>query len=129
MTQEEIADKVDSTPKSMSTWVNKGNWKVLKSSFTITREQELRRLYIQISEINNMIEEREQGKRFASGKEADNLAKIAAAIRSLETNVSIAEIVDTFIEFTNWLKQHDFEKAKEINDFMDSFIKYKLSKH
>ena len=57
----------------MSKWVSTEKWEILRSSFTITKEQELRRIYIQINELNNSIAEREDGKRYATSQEADIL--------------------------------------------------------
>ena len=100
-TQEEIADKVG----------------------TITPAQILSGLNRQIVEINNNINEREEGKRFATVAEADTLAKLASAIKKIEQDVGIADIVDVGIRFTNWLRPLDLEKAKEYNELLDAFIK------
>ena len=47
LTQKEIAAKVGITEKTLSKWVNdpKENWEMLKSSLTITKAQELKRLH------------------------------------------------------------------------------------
>lgn len=128
MNQKEIADRVQVTEKTLGRWVKIEKWDVLKSSFTITKEQELRRIYQQIHELNNSIEKRDEGNRFATGKEADALSKMAGAARSLETETSISQIIDTSIEIIRWIQESDFEKAKELSDYFDSFIKKKLSK-
>jgi DNA-binding XRE family transcriptional regulator len=128
MNQKEIANRVQITEKTMGKWVKAEKWDLLRSSFTITKEQELRRIYQQIHELNNAIEQREEGKRFATGKEADTLSKMAGAARALETDTSIAQIIDTSIEIIRWIQESDFEKAKELSDYFDSFIKYKLNK-
>ena len=98
LNQKEIAEKVDVSEKTLSHWVNdeKENWELLKSSFIITREQELRRIYIQISELNNSIADREHGHRFATPKDADVLSKLAAAAKSLEAETSISETISVF---------------------------------
>jgi hypothetical protein len=128
MNQKEIAAKVETTEKTLGKWVTINKWDLLRSSFTITKEQELRRIYQQIHELNNSIENREEGKRFANTKEADTLSKMASAARSLETDTSISQIIDTSIQIIKWIQHSDFEKAKELSDYFDSFIKHKLSK-
>ena len=95
----------------------------LKASITITPAQILSGLNRQIIEINNNINSREEGKRFATVAEADTLAKLASAIKKIETDVGIADIVDVGIRFTNWLRPLDLEKAKEFNNLLDAFIK------
>lgn len=128
-TQHEIAKTVGVTDKTLHVWKKKEKWDMLKASYVITKEEELRRIYAQIRELNTSIESREEGKKFASGKEADTLSKLAAAAKNLEQNLSIAEIIDSFIVFTDWLREVDLEKAQEISSLMDSFIKHRLKKY
>lgn len=128
MTQKEIAEKVEVTEKTLSSWVNKENWEVLRGSFIVTKEQELRRIYLQINELNTVIFKREEGSRFANSKEADTLTKLAAAARSLETDTSLANIIDTSMEFLDWLRPQDFGQAQQFSDYLDAFIKHKLNR-
>lgn len=122
-TQEEIAAKVGTTRQTVSRWVKDGGWEQLKASITITPTQILAGLNRQIVEINNNISTREEGKRFATVAEADTLAKLASAIKKIENDVGIADIVNVGIRFTNWLRPLGMEKAKEYNDLFDAFIK------
>ena len=124
MNQKEIAEKVGVSPKTMSNWWNKFNWEQLRTSFFITKGQELQRIYVQISTLNNEIADRD--KAYATSKEADVLSKLASTARSLETEINLADTIDVFLKFTDWLRDTDFAKAKEINDYMDLFIKDKL---
>lgn len=126
-TQKAICEKVGCSTRSFNLWKKKGSWEDLKISYTISKEQELRRIYIQIREINNAIADREEGKRFATTKEADILAKLAGAAKNLESETSTAEVIDVFIGFNKFLMKHDFNKAKEIAEFQDVYIKFRLS--
>lgn len=123
MTQKEIAQKVGISEKTLSKWVNDNEWDRLKASIVITKEEELRRIYQQISAINEQIATRINGERFASSREADILTKLAAAARSLETDSSIADIVEVGKRFLNWLRMSDLDKAKEFARLLDGFIK------
>lgn len=93
---------------------------------TITPEQILVGLNRQIIEINNNINAREEGKRFATVPEADTLAKLASAIKKIEQDVGIADIVDVGIKFTNWLRIVDIDRAKVFNELWDLFIKEQM---
>ena len=126
MTQKEISERVGVSQITMSKWKEAGNWDKLRTSFYITKGQELSRIYQQISELNNSISSRNEGERYASTREADIITKLAAAAKQLESETSISEIVDVFIEFTDWLRENDFNRAREISDLMDAFIKHKL---
>ena len=127
MTQKEVASLVGVTEKSISQWKEKYNWEALKTSFVITRDQELRRIYTQISDLNDAIESRDPGRKHPTPSEADILSKLASAAKSLEVNTSVATIIDVSVELLEWLRTIDFNKSKEIAQYFDSFIKYKIS--
>lgn len=126
-TQEEIAQKVGTTRQSVSRWVREGAWEDLKASYTITPAQILAGLNRQIIEINNNINARVEGKRFATVAEADTLAKLASSVKKIESDVGISDIVDVGIRFTNWLRPLDLDMAKKFNDLLDAFLKDQMS--
>lgn len=125
-TQEEIAGKVGMTRQTVARWVKDGGWEELKASRTITPAQILAGLNRQIVEINNNINGREEGKRFATVAEADTLAKLASAIKKIENDAGIADIVNVAIRFTNWLRPLDLDMAKRFNDLLDTFLKEQM---
>lgn len=125
-TQKDVAARVGVTEKTLGKWIKGGDWEMLKSSLIITKEQELRRMYHQLNELNNNIANRPEGEKYASSKEADIISKLAAAIKSLERDTSIADVVDVFIDFSNWLKEADFEMAQQFVNLQDDFVKHKL---
>ena len=130
MSQKEIAEHIHISEKTLSKWVNddKEKWTLLKSSVVITKDQELRRIYTQILELNNAIEIRESGKRYATTKEADTLVKLATAAKALESDASIAQIIDVFVGFTNFIRDASPDKCKEFIMLQDAYIKSKLNK-
>ena len=125
-TQEEIAAKVGTTRQTVSRWIRDGAWDQVKASYTITPEQILAGLTRQIIEINNKVNSRPEGERFATVAEADTLAKLASSIKKIETDAGIADIVNVGIKFTNWLRQTDLDLAKRFSDLLDAFIKDQL---
>lgn len=125
-TQEEIAAKVGTTRQTVSRWIRDGAWDQVKASYTITPEQILAGLNRQIIEINNKVNSRPEGERFATVTEADTLAKLASSIKKIETDAGIADIVNVGIKFTNWLRQTDLDLAKRFSDLLDAFIKDQL---
>lgn len=125
-TQEEIATKVGTTRQTVSRWIREGSWDQVKASYTITPEQILAGLNRQIIEINNNVNSRPEGERFATVAEADTLAKLASSIKKIETDAGIADIVNVGIKFTNWLRQTDLDLAKRFSDLLDAFIKNQL---
>ena len=125
--QKEIALAVGVSEKTLSQWKSKENWDRLRASIIITKDEQLRRVYQQINELTASIEKKDEGSRYADSSEADTLSKLASTARSLESNLSIADVIDVFIGFQDWLREVDLPKAKEISDYQDSYIKHRLN--
>lgn len=119
----ELAERVGVSAQSISKWINSEDWEHLRASVIITKESELRRLYLQITELNDTIFDREKGQRFASNKEADTLIKLTAAVRQLETDTSAADSMEVIKNFVNYIRLDDHKKAIEITNLADGFIK------
>ena len=124
MTQKAIAEKVGVSEKTLSKWVRDEQWETLRKSLLVTKEEQLRRLYNQIDSLTVQIEQRPES--WATSKEADTLSKITTSIRNLETETSISEVFEVGKKFITWLQLNDLEKAKEIVDYYDGFIKDQL---
>lgn len=123
--QKEIAERVGVAEKTVSRWVNanEGEWRRIRQSLIITKEEQLRSIYEQIDELNTEIKKREPGKRYANSKDADTLAKLTASAKNLESEASISDVFSVMKKFLNWLRQIDFEKARELSNTIDAFIK------
>lgn len=120
MTQKEIAAKVGVSERTMTTWVDKYNWDRLRKSLLLTKEDQLRRLYDQLDWLTQSIAESDY--KVADTKQADIISKLTASIKSLETETSLAEIVDVGQKFIEFVRSQDLEQAKLITGLFDSFI-------
>lgn len=125
-TLEEIAEKVGCARQTLTKWSKADNWEEVKASKTISPEQILAGFNRQIIEINKNIDSRPEGERFATTAEADTLVKLASAIKKIETDTGIADIVNVGIKFTNWLRPLDLDMAKKFSDLIDAYIKDQL---
>jgi transposase-like protein len=126
LTQAEIAEKVGVSKVTMSKWVTKEKWEERKAGITLTREEQIKNLYRQVAAINELIAGREQGKRFANSAEADILSKLSGAIKKMETETGIADIISVGTRFIEFLRTIDLDKAKDITRLFDIFIKQNL---
>ncbi len=126
LTQKEIAIKVGVTEATIRAWKEKGKWDDLRAIHTISKPEMIRAWYGQINEINIAISQREEGKRYASSKESDTLLKLAQAIKSLESELGISDLVNSFTQLIDFIKPQDLAKAKEIGEIVDSFIKSRI---
>lgn len=133
LTQKEIASKVKVSEKTIGRWAKLSKWEELKTTHIITKEEELRRLYIMLKATNDSIEKRDD-KHLKAGfkngipdsKEADILNKIAATIRQLQTEAGVAEIINVATEMINYYKASDHEKAKDLTELFNGFIQVKI---
>lgn len=122
-TYEEIAQKVGAQRQTISRWAKAGNWDNLKAGMTVTREAILSRMYQQLNNMNSAILEREPSKRHPDTKEADVMVKLAAAIKNMETDVGISDIISVGMRFGEFLRRIDLDKAKEYVKLWDVFLK------
>jgi len=125
-TLEEIADKVGAVRQTVARWAKDEGWKDIKSSMTVGKDKILKNLYAHVQTINDAVLMRPEGERIPTPKEADTLAKLAAAIDKIESESGIRDYVNTGIAFLTYMRQVNPEKAVEISYFWDSFIKDKL---
>lgn len=125
LTQKEIADRVGVSRVTINRWAADGKWDELKVSITITREEQLKSLYRQLSEMNAEISKREK-MRYPSPSEADTINKLASAIDKMETETGLNDILSTFKSFLNWLRKFDITEAQRLVPIFDDFVKTKL---
>lgn len=126
LTQLEIAERVGVSRVTVSKWVRDGKWEEQKAGITLTRQEQVANLYRQVAEINRTIATRHEGERFPNSKEADILGKLSAAIRNMEQETGIADIISVLTAFIEWLRPLDLDKAKELTRLADAFIKDRL---
>jgi uncharacterized protein YjcR len=126
LTQAEIAEKVGVSKVTMNKWVKAEKWEERKAGITLTREEQINNLYRQVAEINDVIKGREKGKRYATNAEADTLSKLAGAIKKMETETGIADIISVGTRFIEFLRPIDLDKAKDFTRLFDIFIKQNL---
>lgn len=126
-TQEEIASKVGVSRQTVIRWAREDAWQELKASMSITPAQLIAGWQQQISEINRTIATREEGQRYATPAEADALLKLATAIKKLQDDLGISEVISVCMRFLGWLRPLDAQQAKAFNDLMDVFIKDQAS--
>lgn len=126
ITQQEIAERVGVTRVTVNKWIKSENWDSLKKTLLGTREERMRELYDELTELNGAIRKRPDGERFATSREADTRRKIVRDIKELETRANIREVIDVFKRLLDWLRPADYQKAKEIGSIFDAFIKDNL---
>lgn len=123
LTQKSIAEKVEVSERTMVKWVEEGNWDRLRKSLLISKQEILSSLYDMLHELKERIREREQGSRYPDSKEADQIMKLTASIENIEEETNLADVMEVGKRFIQFVQQVDWEKAKEIVDLYDGFIR------
>jgi hypothetical protein len=124
-----VAKKVGVTEKTISSWVDKFSWKNLRNRLLVGKDEVLENLYEQINELNTHIKSKGDGKRFGTPSEADTLIKYTASIRNLETDLAVADIIDSGILFIKFVQSSGtLEQVLEISDLWNSFIQTQIKR-
>ena len=125
----ELAARVGVSVQTISKWINDNDreWERMRESKLITKEVELGRMYMQLTELNDHIMNKEVGQRFANSKEADTIMKLTASIRQMETDTSLAEIMEVLKNFLGHVrKSSDQDTVKLFTKKADEFVKSQL---
>lgn len=125
LSQKEIAQKVGISPQSMTTWVREGNWQAMKRSLLTSKSSILSRLYDMLEKMSVKFDEPEN---IDNTKLADAFSKYTAAIKNLETETSVSEIIEVGKIFLDWLMTLDPKFALSVGEHLDTFIKERLKK-
>lgn len=126
LTQKEIAERVGVNKMTIGKWVKDDNWEALKTSMSLTREEQLGNLYRQVAEINKAIAGRKDGERYSTSKEADTINKLATAIEKMEKETGISDIISVSQGLLDWVRKTDVEKAKELSFYFEAYVKDRL---
>lgn len=127
-TQKEIAERVGVSEQTMSKWAKEEGWDKMRRSRLATRQHELANAYIQLENLNRIIMSRDEGERYPNNKEADIQVKLASQIRNLETQLSVADMMDVGMHFCEHVRQVAPEMISPILDLYDSFMKKQMGK-
>lgn len=123
ITQKELAERVGISEKTIGKWITEGHWEKERTSILLTKEETLKRIYEQFTELNDTIAKRPKGSRYAIPKEADTIIKLSAAIKNMETDLALQEVIETLKRLINFVRVENLNEAKIIMRWADIFIK------
>lgn len=127
--QKTVANKVGVSEQTMSKWVTQFGWKGLRDRLLVGKEEMLSNMYEQLAELNEAIREKPKGKRYADTKQADVQVKLTAAIRSLETELAIADIVGAGMRFLKFLQSKKlFDEVSVFAETWNDFIQHEIKR-
>ncbi len=103
-------------------WVVTDGWDEIKTSLAISRKNQLAILYDQLYKISNKLKSQDE----PNSKDADLYSKYAASIRNLEFEPNIANIIEVFEMFAQWLRKKDLALTKKLILHLDAYVKHKI---
>ncbi len=129
MTQKDIALKVGISQNSISKWVDKEKWDILKTTLTTTAENELRSLYKQLGLLNKQNEAYLEDDDPDTNPDYDRLRKLTKSIFELQNKKSgMGDIYLLMMDFITFINRDNMEDAKIVNNYADAFIKDRLNR-
>jgi len=122
-----VAKKVGVSETTMSKWVNEFNWKNLRRRLLLSKEEQLNNLYVQLEALNEEIQNSKLKR--PDTKQADVQIKITAAIRNLETDLAISDLVESGIRFIKHQQRIDaVEDVMALTDKWHGFLQTQIKK-
>lgn len=136
----EIAEKVGSTRQTVSRWAEAGKWEELKTYATAGKDRILKNIYLRLEQLTQKTLDWEKLLKEHDGKvpaefmlmapskgHADEIIKLSAAAKRLETELNIAGLVDAGMRFCNFMRTVDLEEAKKVAKYWDMFLTEQMS--
>lgn len=125
--QKVVAQRVGVSEVTMSKWVNQFNWKDLRKRMLLAKEEQINNLYEQLEALNEEIKKSENKR--PDTRQADVQIKLASAIRALETDLAIADLVESGMRFIKYLQRvGTYEQVKDTMELWHSFIQESIKK-
>lgn len=123
---EELATRIGVSATVIGNWVDKERWDDEMRSLLTIRESQLAQLYRLLERTTTRLKEEDEVGLSPQPRDLDIVVKLTNAIRNLEMETSIAEMVDTFMKFNEFLRNNAPEQISAIIGWQDAFVKSQL---
>ena len=122
-TQKQIAGMVGVTEKTVSAWVEAGNWEVLRAAlFSTPAQVRANMLEIQKARTEQILEA-VRGK--STEKFGDEMLKMAKSIEQLNGEISLSTIIQVLQEFMAFVGGKDWQFRGQLADYQSKFLNMK----
>jgi DNA-binding transcriptional MerR regulator len=119
---DEVAAITGLDPAIIRTWAAEGCWQEVRRTMATSRHYQLEKLYELLEQLTGKMNATEE----INSKDADLLVKYTTAIKNLDLDTGIPQVVEVATLFTTWLRKHDTDQARNIAMQFDAFIKHRL---
>lgn len=119
---DEVAAATGLEPAVVRGWAADGQWHGVRRTMATSRHYQLEKMY----ELLEQLTEKMNASNEINSKDADLLIKYTAAIKNLDLDTGIPQVVEVGTLFTTWLRRQDAALARETALHFDAFIKHRL---
>ena len=120
---EDIALETGADEATVRNWVSDGVWDEMKRSQLTSKKTQMEHIYKLLKVLGAKLDNAEE----VSVKDVDLYVKYTAAIKNLEKDTGITNIMLVTGIFFKWLRRRDPELARRVAPYIESFAKYKSS--
>ena len=127
MEQQEIAEKVEVSRVTISTWAQAGGWKEARAAKSITRPELVNKLLLTIDTLITQVNASDDPSLIAGL--GDKLAKLSAVIEKLDRKANVVDAIEVFMAFSKWIEYRSSidpeltpELIRAINRYQDLYI-------
>lgn len=113
---------------AVRTWIREGAWDTQQRTLLSSKTKQLEHLYAALGQLDKKIHaDNEDGQKEINLKDVDLYVKYTAAIKNLEVNMPMSNILEVSAHFITWLRRQDAELAKKVSTQLDAFMKHRAS--
>ena len=123
LTQKAVADRVGVPPKTVSDWVNSGDWNKLRQQYNQLPMQILVSFESQLSELTQLIDSRPPGQRIPTFQEARLQQMIIRNINNIRSRISCGPTIDVLVSLVTYIAEEDPELAEEVRQSADKYVR------
>jgi terminase small subunit len=123
-TIKDIALTVSVDEATVRNWVAEGTWDGIRRSSLISKSRQLQHFYNQLENINAKLAD-SPGE--INTKDVDLIVKYTAAIKNLEADITVCQVIEVAELFVTWLRRKDMALTKAVTVKFDAFIKQRLA--
>lgn len=116
----DIALAVGTDEATVRLWINEGAWQTVRRTLLTSKAAQLDHLYNAVERLNTRLKSSDE----PNVKEVDQILKYTAAIKNLETDTSVTEIIEVSELFIRWLRRKDLALTKKLIIYLDAYIKH-----
>lgn len=119
--QNEIADRCDTSPQTITEWKKKFDWETKRAAKTISMDELVNKCLIKI---NKLLDD--------ENFKADDFAKAVAQLKSLRPSNTVDDNIMSFLAFQDYLLERRHEESisedfiKQVTAWQDRFVKAKM---